>query len=288
MPTHVVPEWAFRQPDPLIYSQFWLQSQGLAVTWNNPDIHLELPSAPGVPVDVHALVPNTVYKVFARVWNGSSNAPVAQLPVEVSYLYFGIGGISVPITTTKVDLPVKGAIGTPAIAYVEWRTPKTPGHYCLQVRLVWPSDANPNNNLGQHNVDVKALNSPRATFQVPLRNAERDVIQLRLMMDAYELPPIEPCPPAGEEPMDSAEARRRTMMKHGSDQHPIPDGWTIDVGEFDKATEAIVLEPGESRDVSVTITAPDGFTGRRAFNLAGITGSGLLGGVTLVVTSDGT
>jgi hypothetical protein len=40
-----VPPWAYRQPDPLIYSQQYLQSLGLAVTWNNPDMHLELPSA---------------------------------------------------------------------------------------------------------------------------------------------------------------------------------------------------------------------------------------------------
>jgi hypothetical protein len=260
----------------------------LAVTWNNPDIQLELPTAPGVPVDVHALDPDTVYKVFARIWNGSSTAPVAELPVEVSYLDFGIGGISVPIGATKVDLPVKGAIGTPAIASVDWRTPKAPGHYCLQVQLVWPSDANPHNNLGQHNVDVKALNSPRAAFQVPVRNPGRHPLQLRLMIDAYELPPIEPCPPADEKPLDPTDARRRTAEKHGSDRHPIPDGWAIDLGEFDQAAEGIVLEPGESREVPVTITAPDGFTGRRAFNLDAITGAGLHGGVTLVVTSEGT
>src|SRR6202022_4729558 len=58
-----VPPWAYRQPDPLIYSQQYLQSLGLAVTWDNPDIHLELPALPGVPVDVHTLKPDTVYDV---------------------------------------------------------------------------------------------------------------------------------------------------------------------------------------------------------------------------------
>src|SRR5450631_1557225 len=49
-----VPPWAYRQLDPLLYSQPYLQSLGLAVTWDNPDIQVELPSAPGVPVDKHA------------------------------------------------------------------------------------------------------------------------------------------------------------------------------------------------------------------------------------------
>jgi hypothetical protein len=54
----VVPPWAYRQPDPMIYSQQFLQVQGLAVTWDNPDIHVELASAPGVPVDSHAMDPD--------------------------------------------------------------------------------------------------------------------------------------------------------------------------------------------------------------------------------------
>jgi hypothetical protein len=86
-----VPPWAYRQPDPLIYSQQYLQAQGLAVTWSNPDIHLESPAAPGVPVDSHDLQPDTDYLVIARVWNGSTTAPAPGLPVHVSFLEFGIG-----------------------------------------------------------------------------------------------------------------------------------------------------------------------------------------------------
>ena len=36
------------------------------------------------------------------------------------------------------------------------------------------------------------------------------------------------------------------------------------------------------------ITSPDGFKGRKAFNLNGVAGKALVGGVTLVVTGDGT
>src|SRR6478672_3687816 len=80
----VVPPWAYRQPDPMIYSQQFLQAQGLAVTWDNPDIHVELAANPGVPVDPHALLPDTDYLVVARIWNGSTTAPAPGLPVKVS------------------------------------------------------------------------------------------------------------------------------------------------------------------------------------------------------------
>jgi hypothetical protein len=42
-----VPAHIYKRPDPMIYSQQYLMSLGLAVTWQNPDIHLELG---GVPV----------------------------------------------------------------------------------------------------------------------------------------------------------------------------------------------------------------------------------------------
>src|SRR6476620_11603867 len=36
-----IPADVYRRPDPMIYSQPYLTSLGLAVTWDNPDIHLE-------------------------------------------------------------------------------------------------------------------------------------------------------------------------------------------------------------------------------------------------------
>jgi hypothetical protein len=207
--SHVVPVWAFRAPDPLIYSQAWLLARGLAVTWQNPDIHLELPTAPGVPVDSTSLAPDTVYRVFARVWNGSSDAPVAKMPVDFSYLDFGIGGASIPIGGDEVDLPVKGAAGTPTIATADWHTPKTPGHYCLRVRLIWPHDADPGNNVGQHNTDVKALNSPKATFTVPVRNHERRPLRIRLEADGYELPALARALPSATIPSATSGASGR-------------------------------------------------------------------------------
>jgi hypothetical protein len=45
----------------------------------------------------------------------------------------------------------------------------------------------------------------------------------------------------------------------------------------------MVLAPGEAIEVTVDITAPDGFGGRQAFNVNARIGDGLLGGVTLYV-----
>jgi hypothetical protein len=47
---------AFKRPDPTIYDQYYLTSQGIAVTWDNPDIQIE---EGGVPVSPHSLKPNT-------------------------------------------------------------------------------------------------------------------------------------------------------------------------------------------------------------------------------------
>lgn len=274
----VVPEWAVRDADPLIYSQQWLLARGLAVTWQNPDVHLELPSGPGVAVDTWKLAPDTVYEVFARVWNGSTEGPVADLPVRFSYLDFGIGGVSVPIDVDKVNLPVKGAAGTPAIASVPWRTPATPGHYCIQVFLDWPYDADPGNNLGQHNVQVEALNSPQAAFTVPVRNHGRRPIDVRLAVDAYTLAPLRPCHET-RGPRDPEQVRRA----HAPEAHPVPEGWTVALGD---GAGGLRLKPGHSVDVAVTLTAPEGFVGRQAINVNGWDGNHLLGGVTLIAEGD--
>ena len=107
--------------------------------------------------------------------------------IRFHYLSFGIGGKKNYIGQTFVDVPVKGAAGLPAIAEHSWTTPPA-GHYCIQVELVWPDDANPDNNLGQENVDVKTLNSPNATFRFTLRNDSAFPRHLALRADSYEIP----------------------------------------------------------------------------------------------------
>jgi hypothetical protein len=274
---HDVPSWAYRQPDPLIYSQNELMAQGLAVTWDNPDIHLELASAPGVPVPSHALNADTEYVVVARIWNGSTNAPVVDLPVKVSYLEFGIATISHDIALTTVDLAVKGSGGCPAFARVPWRTPTTPGHYCLQVELIWGDDANPGNNLGQENTTVLALNSPHAATQFPVRNPAERARLVRLEIDNYRIPDPIACPPDASE--RELEAHRRAMLtRHQRSAWAIPEGWRVVV-----EPREVHLGAGATASISVDITAPDEFRGREVFNVNAFDGPELLGGVTLYV-----
>ena len=273
----------YRRPDPLIYSQKYLMGLGLAVTWDNPDIHLEKDGSPAPP---HSLLPATTYTIIARVWNGSTTAPAINMPVRFSYLDFGIGGIRVPIGETRVDLPVKGAVGCPAFTSIAWKTPATPGHYCIQVELVWSDDANPNNNLGQTNVDVKALNSPRATFSFPLRNDSLRPRVLTLELDSYSIPPLDPCRES-EQGTQSDLTReeviahqQKALLRHGRHAHAIPNNWRIAVD-----SQEMRLSPGEQRQVGIDITAPDSFSGQQAINVNAFEGGLLVGGVTLYVHS---
>jgi hypothetical protein len=290
-----IPSDIYKRPDPLIYSQYFLMAQGLAVTWDNPDIWLEKvdpanPDKPsGIVVPSHEVNANVEYFVVARIWNGSVDAPAVDLPVVFSYLTFGIGITSTAIGTTKVDLPAKGLPGCPALANIKWRTPPTAGHYCLQVLLIWPDDAEPGNNLGQENVNVKALNSPHAAFDFPVRNATRNREQIRLEADAYTLRARPRCEPKREPvlgpsltPQEIARQRRNARTEHGKGNFPLPPGWQVKL-----IPAAFVLAPGETRMVTADVTAPDGFKGEQVINVHAFMGEQLLGGVTLRVTGDG-
>jgi len=279
----------YRRPDPMIYDQSYLMKQGIAVTWDNPDIHLELG---GATVSSESLSPATTYQVVARIWNGSTDAPAVNMPVRFSYLTFGIGQTRVFMGDTHVDLPVKGAPGCPTFARMDWTTPSTPGHYCLQVELVWSDDANPNNNLGQENTNVKALNSPHASFTFPVRNDTGLQQALLLEADTYTVPARRPCPdekPDRKDRLSPADeiARREQAARalHDRRNHPVPPGWRVTIQPND-----FVLAPNAEQQVSVDITAVDSFAGRQAVNIHAFDVSNnraeprLTGGVTLYVT----
>jgi len=261
---------------------------GLAVTWDNPDVTIELG---GVPVDAHDLKPATTYDVIARVWNSSTDAPAVGLAVLFSYLSFGIGTTKTPIPgTIYVDLGVKGSPSCPAYAHQSWTTPATPGHYCLQIELDPPDptsglrpieDANPTNNLGQSNTDVKPLNSPRATFSFPVQNPTRKPLVLTLQADGYAISAPKPCrdaPAAAPEQSDQERAQRlrQALAANGKDRFGPPAGWEITIEPVQ-----LQLGPGEAQDVSVIATAPTGFTGRQPINVNAFAGDTLVGGVTL-------
>ena len=276
--------WAVRKPDPMIYSQTFLQAHGLAVTWDNPDIHVELAANRGIPVDSHSLSPATDYVVVARVWNGATNAAAVGLPVKLSYLEFGIGTVRHDIAVVTVDLAVKGAGGCPAFARIPWTTPPTPGHYCLQVELIWEHDEEPGNNMGQHNTDVKPLNSPHAAFAFPVHNDQDRARPVRFQLDSYRVPALEPC--AGDSRPSSPEQRERHRVtaarRHESALWPIPDGWRVSV-----EPEHAELASLATLSVSVDVTAPDGFRGRQVINVSAYEDAVLIGGVSLYVEGSG-
>lgn len=274
-----ISEPAFRRPDPLIYSQGELMALGLAVTWDNPDVVLR---RNGVDVPSSQLDPNTEYEIVARIWNRSTDAPVASLPVRFSYLSFGIGAQSRPIGVTAVSLGVRGGPDHPALARMKWTTPPA-GHYCLQVLLDPADDSNFANNLGQENTEVGTAHSP-AGFEFLLRNGGGREEAFRFELDAYSIP--EP-PPCGERPSVAPVRpasgvvtlpRHPVPAHHDRANHPVPDGWSV------------VLDPSEPRlaaeaetTVRVTVTPPDGFRGRQPLNVSAFDERGFVGGVTLYV-----
>jgi hypothetical protein len=252
------------------------------VTWDNPDITIE---RGGVPVEAHDLTPNTDYDIVARVWNGSVDAPAINLPVQFSYLSFGIGTQTHPIGAAKVDLGAKGAPGCPAFAHQAWTTPSTPGHYCLLVELIWSDDANPANNVGQGNTDVKPLNSPQALFEFTLENTGPERHTYHFAIDDYTLPTRPSCenqaPARSPTPTrQELEARARAVRaEHDPARFAVPPGWRVVVDPAE-----VLLGPGESRTALVDVSAPDDFSGRKTFNIHGIDEGGtLVGGVTLTV-----
>jgi hypothetical protein len=259
---------ALQRPDPLIYSQSFLMSLGLAVTWDNPDIEL---SRNGVPVPSSALDPATEYDLTARIWNGSTEAPVVGLPVRFTAHGFGIGASGGAIGQTVVDLGVKGGPHTPAFASVKWTTPPTPGHYCLRAHIDWFDDATPNNNVGQENTNVVEAHSPaQTTFLLRNDDPERRR-RYRFEADAYALPELPPCDE--RKPKDD-----HGRGPHKRERHPLPPGWQIVL----QPSEA-VLAPAEEIAVAVVVTPPDGFLGRQAVNVNAFDEAGLAGGVTFYV-----
>jgi len=259
---------AFMRPDPLLYSQRSLLSQGLAVTWDNPDIVL---FKCGVPVSSSELETSTTYDVQIRVWNNSLEAPVVHMPIHLSYLDFGVGTEPIPIGSTRIDVGVKGSASQPAFASVSWTTPSTPGHFCLQALLDPADDLDFTNNLGQENTDVAQATSP-AAFSFTLRNNTKRTRQYRFELDSYSIPALPDCgsPAAGRDVI---------LERHRRDRYPLPPGFTIAI-----TPDAPMLAPGAQVAIQVSATPPGSFTGRRPINVNCFHDGGFAGGVSLTVT----
>jgi hypothetical protein len=162
-PCGKIPEAVVRRPDPCIYSQTYLASQGLPVTWDNPDIWMAPAASPGsIEPDSYHLTDDTDYLVSVQAHNASTD-PAIGVQVRLVYRPWSFNSPDlVPVevdafgqeVTRSVDIPAMGA----AIAQFTWHTPTlAPGaeaHYCLQAHLAHPLDVNPANNMGQENTQV--------------------------------------------------------------------------------------------------------------------------------------
>jgi len=149
------PGHLIRKPDPCIYSQFLLMQLNQPVTWDNPDVRILLG---GVEQNTYNLTAGTEYRLEITVHNSSRDKPADGTAVHVRWIEFGAGGQTRhPIATLSANVPIWP--GT-AVVTASWRTPETPGHYCIEVELAHPDDGNPANNRGWNNTQVYAANSP--------------------------------------------------------------------------------------------------------------------------------
>ena len=199
-----LPEAVVRRPDPCIYSQTYLQAQGLPVTWNNPDIWLAPAADPNaVEPDSYHLKADTDYIVNVRVHNAATDL---ALGVQVRML-FRHWSINAPdFAPVQVD-----ALGNEVFRHVDvdpmganvtqfrWHSPTVPPgearHYCLQARLWHPMDINPDNNVGQENTNVYAANPGHVDpgeivkVEIPIHNTTRLAQQFRIQPSLYAIDP---------------------------------------------------------------------------------------------------
>jgi hypothetical protein len=271
----VIKHPSFHRPDPLIYSQKYLLSLGLAVTWDNPDIVL---LKNGVIVSEGDLLPNTEYEIRATIWNNSFDAPVVGLAVDFSYMSFGAATGVTPIGATAINLGVKGSSNHPAFASMMWTTPPV-GHYCILVELKWADDLNPNNNLGQNNVNVVAAHSP-ATFTFQVRNSTDRNRVYTFVADTYVLPEQRNCPERIERRSDNAKRWREIQAVHNRNDYQVPPDWAVAI-----TPPQVALIPGQEAQIQVDITPPGAFAGQKAINVHAIMeNEQFAGGVTVYVT----
>lgn len=153
-PCVYIPGPIINRPDPCIYDQFLLMELQQPVTWDNPDVALFLN---GVEQYTYDLTTNTEYDVEVTVHNSSREKPAIGTNVDIRWIEFGAGAqIRHAISALSVNVPVWP---NTVKAITKWRTPATPGHYCIEVQLFHPDDGNPSNNLGWNNTQVKAAQS---------------------------------------------------------------------------------------------------------------------------------
>ena len=249
----------------------------LPVTWANPDVSIFLG---GVKQDTFHLLANTEYDVQITVHNSSHDQPADNTQVAVGWIEFGAGGLILhPIAKLITNVPVWPGV---SILHVPWRTPATPGHFCIDIQLYHPRDANPANNHGWNNTQVYAAHSPVET-------------SMRVFNRWLETPMT--AKPAMATESGARPGVPRNLVEISADSYnfkdaygreanpeemfaPTPPVWPVHI---EPAT--FHFESNETyRDVKITIDAPSGPGPAENFNITAYQGGNPLGGVTVTVT----
>jgi hypothetical protein len=199
-----LPEAIIRRPDPAIYSQRLLQSQGTPVTWNNPDIWVTRADNPAnIEPDSYHLIEDTDYIVSVRVHNASTDAAIG-VRVRLNYRPWSFNSPDlVPAETdtagNEVFRFVNVAPMSATVAQFNWHTPELEPdqekkHFCLQASLFHALDVNTANNMGQENTNVWSSDNPGTAragqtidAEVPLFNYARRAQEFRFAAVQYRI-----------------------------------------------------------------------------------------------------
>jgi hypothetical protein len=257
--------------DPYIYSQYWLWLRGMAYIWDNPDFTI-IDQVTGNPVDNHHLDGNHDYRVQALIHNGSMMTAFGT-KVAFQVLEFGAGGpVVAPLGSVILDVPAAGT----NVAEVLWHTPPG-GHNCLQAIISHVDDANPLNNVGQHNTDIVQGAGATKALKFVVHNTSNAAKAVEMRMDAYKLP-AEPMRPRDEKERTSLRYLRRLQDANDVRKFPVP--------EFLDATLSHVrleLGAGATQEVTLELTDPPPGTGEIGVNVHAVAGEELIGGITAYV-----
>lgn len=289
-----IPKEIIRRPDPSIYSQHYLWSLGIQVTWDNPDIKLYDPQ--GKFADSYNLKADTEYTIQATVHNRSTEAPAFSIPVLFNYRKWGAssGAGSTYIGTDVIDLPVCGGVGEPTTAKVNWKTPSEAGHYCIEVKIICPNDLNPGDNLGQENTNVINSSQSTVSVRVPIINPFSGNRVFQLSVNGYAIPrkPI-PQPEIYRErdnknsnkPSTIMDPKKRLSLVIGANRignFPVSEELNAKVSETE-----VELEPREETEVMLSFEKANEEHNmiRKCINLTTIDkiSGQLIGGVTIIV-----
>jgi len=270
------PEEIRARPDPYIYSQEWLHLRHLAAVYDNPDFRI-IEAVTGAAVERHHLRPDTDYDIEATIHNNSYMAAIGT-SVRFDVHGFGIGTPRIAdLGTVTIDVPGAGS----AVARVHWHTPATAGHNCLKAHIYHHDDANPLNNVGQHNTDVALPASPTRRIAFGLGNLDDAAKIIRLAIDAYRLPSAPRCPDTFKE-RQSIDYLRRLQSQNDVQQFPVPAYLNARLSH-----QQVELAPGEQIEVVLEMDPPPGGSGTQTVNVHAYEGDALLGGITAYVLDEG-